>query len=79
MNTPTSLALTSRETDVLRLIVEGFSTAQMAENLSISVNTVESHRKTLYRKLRVKRIGEAIRVAIEQGLLMPENQQLLKE
>jgi DNA-binding CsgD family transcriptional regulator len=60
--------LTPRETDVLKLIVAGFSTVQIAEQLLISVNTVESHRKALYRKMRVHRIGEAIRVAQQLGL-----------
>ena len=59
--------LTNREADVLRLVVKGFSTIQIAESLSVSVNTIETHRKAIYRKMGVKRVGEAIRVAQEQG------------
>ena len=59
--------LTNREADVLRLVVKGFSTIQIAESLSVSINTVETHRKAIYRKMGVKLVGEAIRVAQEQG------------
>ena len=61
--------LTTRETEVLRLVVAGFSTAQIAGELLITVNTVESHRKHLYHKMGVRRVGEAIRVARELELL----------
>ena len=61
-------SLTAREIDVLRLVVKGFSTIQIADSLSVSINTIETHRKAIYRKMGVKRVGEAIRVAQEQGL-----------
>lgn len=69
MTTQPPFAITARQTDVLRLIAQGFSTLQMAQQMGVSVNTVESHRKHLYRKLGVKRVGEVIRVAQEWGLL----------
>ena len=61
--------LTRRETDVLRLVTEGLSTAQIADMLSVTVNTIESHRKAMYRKMGVHRVAEAIRVAQEHKLL----------
>ena len=65
----TNSYLTRRETDVLRLVTEGFSTTQIADRLSVTVNTIESHRKAMYRKMGVRRVAEAIRVAEEHKLL----------
>ena len=48
-----SQLLTPRETEVMRLIVEGVSTKQMADRLFLSTRTVETHRKNIYRKVRV--------------------------
>jgi DNA-binding NarL/FixJ family response regulator len=47
-------SLTERETEVLRLIAQEYSTKEIASELFISVNTVETHRKNLIKKLKVK-------------------------
>lgn len=61
-------ALTSREIDVLRLIAEGLSTAEIATELHRSVKTIEWHRVSLGTKLgQTNRVGLA-RVAIGAGL-----------
>ena len=64
-----SVTITPREGEVLRLIQDGLSTSQIAEQLSLSVNTIESHRKKLYRKLGVSRVAEALKVAKNQGII----------
>jgi DNA-binding CsgD family transcriptional regulator len=61
--------ITLREKEVLRLIEEGLSTSQIAERLSLSVNTIETHRKKVYKKLGVGRVAEALKVAKNQGII----------
>lgn len=61
--------LTDRERDVLRCIAEGSSTKEIAEELFISVSTVETHRKALLRKLDVKNVAGLVRIAVQSGLV----------
>ena len=61
--------LSRRERDVLRLLAQGNSNQQIAENLAISVKTVETHRARLSKKLRLKGRAELYRFAAESGLL----------
>lgn len=61
--------LTKREKEVLQLIGEGFTNLQIAEQLFISVDTVESHRKNLHTKLNVKNTATLIRYAAENNLM----------
>ena len=61
--------LTPRETDVLRRIVLGYTNRQAAENLGLSVRTVESHRANLMAKLGLKTRVELVRWAADQGLI----------
>lgn len=49
-------SLTERETDVLKLIAQEYNTKEIAGQLFISVNTIETHRKNLIRKLNVKNV-----------------------
>jgi len=53
--------ITRREKEILYLIGSGFSTKQIADQLSISINTVQTHRSNLLRKLQVKNSMELIR------------------
>ena len=48
--------LTNRETEVLKLISNEYSSKEISEELHISINTVESHRKNLIKKLNVKNV-----------------------
>jgi two-component system response regulator NreC len=61
--------LTQRELDVLRLIVQGYTNKQVAEELSISVRTVEGHRSNLTEKLGLKSRVELVRYAREHHLI----------
>lgn len=61
-------ALTQRELEVLRLIGEGLSTAQIADKLHRSVKTMEWHRVALGAKLKVKSRVELARIALRAGL-----------
>lgn len=64
--------LTSRELEVLHLIVEGVRNVEIAQRLFISVKTVETHLTSLYGKLGVQSRAEVIALAQRQGLLLEE-------
>ena len=62
-------SLTRRETAVLRLVARGFTTKQIADRLSISTQTVSTHRKTIIAKLQIKSIPGLTAYAILNGLV----------
>lgn len=61
--------LTPREREVLQLIAEGHSNREIAEQLTISIKTVESHRAHLMEKLDLHNTAELTRYAIRKGLI----------
>ncbi len=61
--------LTAREVEVLRLIAQGWTDAQIAEHLVISPRTVNRHTTSLYSKLNVSSRAAATRYALEHHLL----------
>jgi PAS domain S-box-containing protein len=61
--------LTPRQREVLRLIASGLSTAETAERLSLSAETVRNHLRSVFRELGVHNRPEAIAVARRLGLL----------
>ncbi|WP_449350416.1 LuxR C-terminal-related transcriptional regulator [Streptomyces shaanxiensis] len=61
--------LSERERDVLRRLAQMMSTQEIAADLYLSVNTVKTHLKSLYRKLAVNRRSEAVRRARDLRLL----------
>lgn len=61
--------LSPREQEVLELISRGFSYAEISRLQSISVHTVQTHIKSLYRKLAVSSKSEAVYEATKMGLL----------
>lgn len=60
--------LSAREVDVLKLIAQEYSTNEIAELLFVSVNTIESHRKSLMKKLDVKNVVGLIKFAMQHKL-----------
>ena len=68
---PTRFDLTPRELDVLKLLATGLSNAAIAEELSLSVNTVRNHVANLLMKLGVHSKLEALSVAVREGLVAP--------
>jgi DNA-binding NarL/FixJ family response regulator len=62
--------LSKREKEVLRLIAEGLTNLEIGKQLFISIDTVDTHRKNLYTKLKVKNTALLIRAAIENDLLV---------
>lgn len=61
--------LSDRETDVLKLVAQGYVNKEIARKLDISGHTVGSHIKNLYRKLAVNTRVQVVRAAQERGLV----------
>jgi DNA-binding NarL/FixJ family response regulator len=62
-------ALTAREREVLRLIADGSSNQQIAEQLGLSRKTVDSHRANAMRKLDLHDVTEVVKYALRTGLI----------
>ena len=60
--------LTPRQSEVLGLVAAGMTNAQIAEELFISLRTVETHLTSIYHKLGVTSRAAATRFALEHGL-----------
>jgi LuxR family maltose regulon positive regulatory protein len=65
----TSAELSERETEVLRLLADGESYKEVGEKLFLSLNTVQFHVKSIYRKLLVNKRTQAIEKARERKLI----------
>jgi DNA-binding NarL/FixJ family response regulator len=63
-----SLGLTSRETDVLRLLVEGRSDREIGEELYISTRTAQGHVSHIFDKLGVNSRAAAVALAVREGI-----------
>jgi len=66
---PNPAGLTAREVEVLRLLVQGLTYAQIADTLIISRRTVNSHASTIYSKLGVTSRVAAMRLALDHRLV----------
>lgn len=62
--------LTSREREVLHLVAEGYTSAEIGEQLHISPRTVGTHRTNLMRKLDLNSQADLIRYAIKHGIVL---------
>ena len=70
---PRVTVLTSREREVLQLLTEGNSTVQMAARIHLSVKTVESHRRSVMKKLDLSSVAELTKYAIREGITSLED------
>jgi two-component system, NarL family, response regulator NreC len=68
-NQDTFNLLSDREKEVLTLIAKGYANKEIAEKLSISVKTVETHKGNLMEKLQMKTRPELVAFALKKGLL----------
>lgn len=65
----TAVDLTPREREVLGCLVQGMSYKAVARELRISIDTVRSHIRAVYRKLQVNNVAEAVGRALREGLV----------
>jgi len=68
-----SSTLTPREREMLQLLAEGMPAKQIASHLSVSVKTVETHRRNIMQKLNMNSIAELTKYAIREGLITLED------
>lgn len=61
--------LSQRELEVLKLVIAGLTTAQIAQKLSRSPKTIEAHRSRILNKTRSASVGELVQLAIRAGIL----------
>lgn len=66
---PTRLDLTDREHEVLKGLVQGLAYKQIGDQLGISLDTVRTHIRAVYRKLQVHSVAEAVSRAVREGLV----------
>lgn len=69
---PSKIIIGRREKDVLNLIKHGFTNNEIAAQLGISVNTVDTYRKNLLLKLDAKNTADLVRIALLHQLITPD-------
>ena len=72
----TNKDLSTRETDVLQLIVKGITNKEIADKLNISLNTVLTHRKNITAKLGIKTVSGLTFYAIMNGIISGDDIEL---
>lgn len=70
MNKPLSMPISTRESQVLRLIADGLTSKEIANKLYISFDTACTHRKNLISKMEARNTAGLVRRAFEQRLLV---------
>jgi len=61
--------LTTREREVFQLVAEGYTNAEAAERLFISIRTVETHRASVMRKLNLRSQAHLVAYAMRRGMV----------
>lgn len=65
----TTVALTSREMEILRGVAKGHTTKRLAQDIGLAAPSVESHLRNIFRKLNARNRGEAVSTALKLGLI----------
>ena len=65
--------LTNREMEILQLIAEGHTSKEIAQNLYISVKTVENHRANIKNRINIHDTAGLVKYAIKKGLIEPNS------
>ena len=63
------MKLSKRELEVLKLIAQELTTEQIAEQLQVTVSTIETHRRNMFRKAEVKNVIGLLKYAIKEELI----------
>ena len=64
--------VTPRQRQILQLVAEGHSTRSIADRLSISIKTVETHRAQIMERLGIRDVAGLTRFALRNGLITPD-------
>ena len=64
--------LTPREIEILKLVAEGYTNQEIADQLTLSIKTVQAHRANVMEKLDLRDITHLVRFAVRYGLIPPE-------
>ncbi len=65
--------LTPREIEILRLVAEGYTNQEIADQLTLSIKTVQAHRANVMEKLDLRDITHLVRFAVRYGLIPSES------
>jgi DNA-binding CsgD family transcriptional regulator len=65
----TTIALTSREMQILRGVAKGHTTKRLSQDLSLAAPSIETHLRNIFRKLNAGNRGEAVSAALKLGLI----------
>ncbi|HBH85507.1 MAG: hypothetical protein A2X05_03205 [Bacteroidetes bacterium GWE2_41_25] len=68
-NKSTNIHLTKKEFEIIRLIAQGLSTKKIAAKDFLSVHTVNTHRKNIFKKLGINNTSELIMYAVKTGIV----------
>jgi RNA polymerase sigma factor (sigma-70 family) len=60
--------LTKREREILKLVAEGLSNQEIADNLFVNIRTVETHKTNILQKLQLKNSVDLVKFAIRNNL-----------
>jgi DNA-binding CsgD family transcriptional regulator len=63
------MEITNRELEVLELIAKEFTTEKISQILHVSISTVETHRRNLFRKLEVSSVVGLVKEGFRRGLI----------
>jgi DNA-binding NarL/FixJ family response regulator len=74
-----TIPLTERELEVLRLVAAGMTTGEIGPRLGISPKTVENHKQRLFAKLGVQNQAHAVSIAMRAGIIDLRGQRLLAD
>ncbi len=66
--------LSSREREVMRLLVRGYSLADIAKMLCLSIKTIDTHKTRIMTKLGITKKNELVRYALDHGILVQNNE-----
>jgi len=66
---PRAIILTEKERETLRLITSGRSTKEAANDMNVSVRTIEAHRAHIMQKLKLDNLADLTRYSLKQGLI----------
>ncbi|WP_445736767.1 response regulator transcription factor [Mariniflexile sp.] len=66
------ISLSEREVEVISLIAESYTTKDIANKLNLSFHTIGTHRKNIFKKLKIRNSSELIIYAIKKGIIKPQ-------